>query len=179
MAYWAAFKRSGVIRAENFEALFDYALAFATQPLPTGNRLAIVTNAGGPGIMAADAAELAGLRLLPPKDSTRDKLRQALPPTAATGNPIDVIGDAEPDRYINTLKLIQEDENVDGILVVVTPQNMTAPLELARQLHATHNKKKPLLTAFMGGKEIIEAKDYLMKVGIPNYPAPTRAVSAF
>jgi len=179
MAYWAAFKRSGVIRAENFEALFDYALAFATQPLPTGNRLAIVTNAGGPGIMAADAAELAGLRLLPPKDSTRDKLRQALPPTAATGNPIDVIGDAEPDRYINTLKLIQEDENIDGILVVVTPQNMTAPLELAKQLHATHNKKKPLLTAFMGGKEIIEAKDYLMKVGIPNYPAPTRAVSAF
>lgn len=179
MAYWAAFKRSGVIRAENFEALFDYALAFATQPLPTGNRLAIVTNAGGPGIMAADAAELAGLRLLPPKDSTRAKLQAALPPTAATGNPIDVIGDAEPDRYINTLKLIQDDENVDGILVVVTPQNMTAPLELAKQLHATHNKKKPLLTAFMGGKEIIEAKEFLMQAGIPNYPAPTRAVSAF
>jgi len=179
MAYWAAFKRSGVIRAENFEALFDYALAFATQPLPTGNRLAIVTNAGGPGIMAADAAELSGLRLLPPKDSTREKLRQALPPTAATGNPIDVIGDAEPDRYINTLKLIQDDENIDGILVVVTPQNMTAPLELAKQLHATHNKKKPLLTAFMGGQEITEAKDYLMQAGIPNYPAPDRAVAAF
>ncbi|MCU0772218.1 MAG: acetate--CoA ligase family protein [Verrucomicrobia bacterium] len=179
MAYWAAFKRSGVIRAEDFEALFDYALAFATQPLPKGNRLAIVTNAGGPGIMAADAAELSGLRLLPPKDSTRDKLRQVLPPTAATGNPIDVIGDAEPDRYINTLKLIQDDENIDGILVVVTPQNMTAPLELAKQLHATHNRKRPLLTAFMGGKEIIQAKDFLMQVGIPNYPSPTRAVAAF
>jgi acetyltransferase len=179
MAYWAAFKRSGMIRAENFEALFDYALAFATQPLPKGNRLAIVTNAGGPGIMAADAAELSGLRLLPPRDSTREKLRQALPPTAATGNPIDVIGDAEPDRYITTLKLIQDDENIDGILVVVTPQNMTAPLELAKQLHATHNKKKPLLTAFMGGQEIAGAKDYLMQVGIPNYPAPDRAVAAF
>jgi acetyltransferase len=179
MAYWAAFKRSGVIRAENFEALFDYALAFATQPLPKGNRLAIVTNAGGPGIMAADAAELAGLRLLPPRDSTREKLRQVLPPTAATGNPIDVIGDAEPDRYINTLNLIQDDENIDGILVVVTPQNMTAPLELAKQLHATHNKKKPLLTSFMGGKEIIGAKDFLMECGIPNYPSPTRAVAAF
>ncbi len=179
MAYWAAFKRSGVIRAENFEALFDYALAFATQPLPKGNRLAIVTNAGGPGIMAADAAELSGLRLLPPRDSTREKLRQVLPPTAATGNPIDVIGDAEPDRYINTLNLIQDDENIDGILVVVTPQNMTAPLELAKQLHATHNKKKPMLTAFMGGKEIAEAKDFLMECGIPNYPSPTRAVAAF
>jgi acetyltransferase len=179
MAYWAAFKRSGVIRAENFEALFDYALAFATQPLPTGNRLAIVTNAGGPGIMAADAAELAGLRLLPPTDSSREKLGRALPPTAATANPIDVIGDAEPKRYIDTLKIIQEDDNVDGILVVVTPQNMTAPLELAKQLHATHNHKKPLLTAFMGGQEIIEAKEFLMKEGIPNYPAPTRAVAAF
>jgi len=104
MAYWAAFKRSGVIRAENFEALFDYALAFATQPLPAGNRLAIITNAGGPGIMAADAAELAGLRLLPPQDATREKLRKLLPATAATGNPIDVIGDAQPERYLDTLK---------------------------------------------------------------------------
>lgn len=179
MAYWAAFKRSGVIRAENFEALFDYALAFATQPLPSGNRLAIITNAGGPGIMAADAAELSGLRLQPPNDSTQEKLREALPPTAAIGNPIDVIGDAEPERYINTLKLIQDDKNIDGILVVVTPQNMTKPLELAQQLHATHNKKKPLLTVFMGGQEIIEAKAFLMNAGIPNYPSPTRAVAAF
>lgn len=179
MAYWAAFKRSGVIRAENFEALFDYALAFATQPLPEGSRLAIITNAGGPGIMAADAAELLGLRLPPPSAATRERLAEALPPTAATGNPIDVIGDAEPERYIKSLELIQEDENIDGILVVVTPQNMTAPLELARQLKAVHNGKKPLLTAFMGGKEIATAKEFLMEAGIPNYPAPTRAVAAF
>jgi acetyltransferase len=179
MAYWAAFKRSGVIRAETFEALFDYALAFATQPLPAGNRLAIITNAGGPGIMAADAAELAGLQLLPPTDATREKLRKLLPATAATANPIDVIGDAQPERYLDTLKLIQDDDTVDGILVVLTPANMTRPLELAQQLQATHDRKKPLLTAFMGGKEIREARDYLMQAGIPNYPDPARAVHAF
>ncbi len=179
MAYWAAFKRSGVIRAEHLEALFDYALAFATQPLPAGKRLAIITNAGGPGIMAADAAELCGLQLLPPTAQTRAKLQKALPATAALGNPIDVIGDAEPDRYIKALKLVQKDDNVDGILVVVIPANMTQPLELAKQLHAAHDGKKPLLTAFMGGKEVRAARDYLMQAGIPDYPAPNRAVEAF
>ncbi len=179
MAYWAAFKRSGMIRAENIEALFDYALAFATQPLPTGKRLAILTNAGGPGIMAADAAELCGLQLLPPTDATLKKLRKVMPPVAALGNPIDVIGDAEPARYINALKLLQADDNVDGILIVLIPANMTQPLELAKQLHAAHDGKKPLLTSFMGGKEVREAREYLMKVGIPDYPAPHRGVEAF
>lgn len=179
MAYWAAFKRSGVIRAEHLEALFDYALAFATQPLPAGKRLAIITNAGGPGIMAADAAELCDLQLLPPTAETQARLRKVLPATAALGNPIDVIGDAEPQRYIETLRLVQQDDNVDGILVVVIPANMTDPLELAKQLHATHDGSKPLLTAFMGGKEVRAARDYLMQAGIPDYPAPNRAVGAF
>ena len=179
MAYWAAFKRSGVIRAENIEALFDYALAFATQPLPTGKRLAILTNAGGPGIMAADAAELCGLQLMPPTEATVKKLRKVVPSVAALGNPIDVIGDADPDRYINAFKLLQDDDNVDGIVVVLIPANMTRPLELARRLHETHNGKKPLLTSFMGGKEVRAAREYLMKVGIPDYDAPHRAVEAF
>ena len=96
MAYWAAFKRSGVIRAENFEALFDYALAFTSQPLPAGERAAIITNAGGPGIMAADAAETLGLKMISPTPETQRKLKEQLPPAAAVGNPIDVIGDADP-----------------------------------------------------------------------------------
>ncbi|MBE7500993.1 MAG: acetate--CoA ligase family protein [Verrucomicrobiales bacterium] len=178
IAYGAAFKRSGVIRAENFEALFDYALALATQPLPAGDRVAVITNAGGPGIMAADAAEGMGLRMVSPSEATKAKLREVLPPTAAFGNPVDVIGDAEPDRYIKAFELLQQDENVDSIIVVATPQNMTRPLELAEKLAAANLGKKPLLTAFMGGEEVLAGKARLMELGIPNYPAPDRAVSA-
>lgn len=178
IAYGAAFKRSGVIRAENFEALFDYALALATQPLPAGDRVAVITNAGGPGIMAADAAEGMGLRMVSPSEATKAKLREVLPPTAAFGNPVDVIGDAEPDRYIKAFELLQQDENIDSIIVVATPQNMTRPLELAEKLAAANLGKKPLLTAFMGGEEVLAGKARLMELGIPNYPAPDRAVSA-
>ncbi|MCL4180721.1 MAG: acetate--CoA ligase family protein [Verrucomicrobia bacterium] len=176
VAYTAAFKHSGVIRAESFERLFDYALAFGTQPLPAGNRVTIITNAGGPGIMAADASEANGLELLPPTDAARAKLKEFLPTTAAFGNPIDVIGDADPARYIKALEVLQDDPNTDAILVLVTPQNMTAPLELAQALEKAHKKKKPLLTAFMGGSAIAGAKEYLTSVGIPNYPSPERAV---
>ncbi|HEX5398033.1 MAG TPA: acetate--CoA ligase family protein [Verrucomicrobiae bacterium] len=178
IAYGAAFKRAGVIRAENFEALFDYATAFAMQPLPAGERIAIITNAGGPGIMAADAAETLGLKMIPPSKESDAKLRTFLPTSAAFGNPVDVIGDAEPERYVKALEVLQEDENIDGIIVVVTPQNMTRPLELAEKLGATHKGKKPLLTAFMGGNEVAAAKEKLMALGIPNYPSPDRAVTA-
>ncbi|MCX8109309.1 MAG: acetate--CoA ligase family protein, partial [Verrucomicrobiae bacterium] len=178
IAYGAAFKRSGVIRAENFEALFDYALAFATQPVPKGDRVAIITNAGGPGIMAADAAEGLGLKMVVPSEETQARLRAVLPPTAAVGNPIDVIGDAEPERYIKAFEILQDDPGVDGIIVIATPQNMTKPLELAEQLAKAHKGEKPLLTAFMGGDEVASAKARLMELGIPNYPAPDRAVSA-
>jgi len=153
MAYGAAFKRSGVIRAENFEALFDYATAFAMQPLPNGERVAIITNAGGPGIMAADAAESLGLKMVAPSKESDAKLRTFMPAAGAFGNPIDVIGDADPDRYTKAFEVMQEDENIDAIVVVVTPQNMTKPLELAEKLGAAHKGKKPLLTAFMGGTE--------------------------
>jgi acetate---CoA ligase (ADP-forming) len=178
IAYGAAFKRAGVIRAENFEALFDYAMAFAFQSLPGGERVAIITNAGGPGIMAADAAEGLGLKMVAPSAESQARLRAVLPSAAAVGNPIDVIGDAEPDRYIKALEVVQDDENIDAILVVVTPQNMTRPLELAEKLAAAHSGRKPMLAAFMGGKEVAAAKEKLMALGIPNYPAPDRAIAA-
>lgn len=178
IAYGAAFKRAGVIRAESFEALFDYATAFAMQPLPNGERVGVITNAGGPGIMAADAAESLGLRLAAPSKASDTILRTFLPTSAAFGNPVDVIGDADPDRYTKAFEILQEDENIDAILVVVTPQNMTRPLELAEKLGAAHKGKKPVLAAFMGGTEVAAAKEKLMAVGIPNYPSPDRAITA-
>ena len=177
IAYGAAFRRAGVIRAENFETLFDYSLALATQPLPKGYRVGIITNAGGPGIMAADAAELLDLQVVPTSEETRKKLQEVLPPAAALGNPVDVIGDADPDRYINAFKILQDDDQIDAIVVVVTPQNMTQPSVLADRLAEEHKKTKPLLTVFMGGAEVKEAKAKLMKAGIPNYPAPHRAMA--
>src|SRR5450759_2709918 len=178
MAYGAAFKRAGVIRAENFEALFDYATAFAMQPLPNGERVAVITNAGGPGIMAADAAESSGLKMVSPSKESDAKLRAFMPAAGAFGNPIDVIGDAPPDRYVKAFQVMQEDETIDAIVVVVTPQNMTKPLELAEKLGAAHQGKKPMLAVFMGGTEVAAAKEKLMALGIPNYPSPDRAVTA-
>lgn len=178
IAYGAAFKRAGVIRAENFEALFDYAQAFAAQPLPRGKRVAVITNAGGPGIMAADAAESIGLKMVTPSDKAKAALRKFLPAAASVNNPVDVIGDAPPELYIESLKVLQEEEDIDGIVVVVTPQNMTEPSRLAELLAATHNRKKPLLTTFMGGEAVEIAKEKLMAAGIPNYPSAERAMDA-
>jgi acetate---CoA ligase (ADP-forming) len=178
IAYGAAFRRSGVIRAENVESLFDYALAFSSQPLPTGARVAVITNAGGPGIMAADAAESLGLKMVTPSADAQSKMRKFLPAAASVGNPVDVIGDAPPNLYIEALKVLQEEHDIDAIVVVVTPQNMTQPLALAEMLAATHNGKKPLLTAFMGGEAVAGAKEKLMAAGIPNYPSPDRAMAS-
>ena len=178
IAYGAAFKRSGVIRAETFEALFDYARAFAMQPVPAGPRVTVITNAGGPGIMAADAAEMSGLQLPSPAKSTAEALRATLPDTASVGNPVDVIGDADPDRYLAAFEVLQASPDTDAIVVIATPQNMTQPTELARRLAAAHDGKKPLLAAFLGGDEVDEARKLLTSLGIPNYPSPERALGA-
>ena len=178
MAYGAAFRRAGVIRADDFESLFDYALAFDTQPLPAGPRVAVITNAGGPGIMAADAAETRGLKMVSPGEFTKARLRDFLPAAASVNNPIDVLGDAEPERYVKSFALAQDDENVDAIVVLVTPQNMTEPLRLAEELAAAHKGKKPLLATFMGGEAVEAAKAKLTELRIPNYPSPDRAMGA-
>jgi acetyltransferase len=128
--------------------------------------------------MAADAAETIGLKMVSPTPSNQSRLRLVLPAAAAVGNPVDVIGDADPDRYVKAFDILQDDEKIDSIIGVSTPQNMTRPLELAEKLAAAHRGKKPLLTAFMGGQEVAAAKDRLMALGIPNYPAPDRAVAA-
>jgi acetyltransferase len=178
MAYGAAFRRSGVVRADSLEALFDYTLALALQPLPKGDRVTVIANAGGPGVMAIDAIELASLQVAPLADTTREQLRTFLPPAASLGNPIDILRSATPDRFENALRVVQADPTTDAILVVLTPQIRTDPLAVAERLVAVHDGTKPLLAAFLGGPAVAEARDKLMASGIPGFPAPERAAAA-
>jgi acetyl coenzyme A synthetase (ADP forming)-like protein len=186
IAYGAAFKRSGVIRAETFEALFDYATTLAMQPLPKGDRVAIITNAGGPGIMAADAVENIGLRVATLQERIATALKEKLPDAASVGNPVDVLGDADPERYAMAVKAAQEDESIDAIIVILAPQAMTSPAEtalaVAERVRIAKSDpaiaEKPVLAVFMGGKDVMPARDKLVAAGLPDYPAPERAVAA-
>ncbi len=177
-AYGAAFKRSGVCRADTFDALFDYATALDMQPLPRGKRVLIITNAGGPGTMAADAVEKIGLEVAVLDRNTTTALRARLPASASVGNPVDVLGDADPDRYVAALEAAQEDESVDAILVLLTPQAMTKPVETARAIAASLDGSKPVLASFMGGKDVLPGRQELAAAGLPDYESPERAVSA-
>jgi acetyl coenzyme A synthetase (ADP forming)-like protein len=178
IAYGAAFLRCGVIRAETFEQLFDYATALAMQPLPKGDRVAIITNAGGPGIMAADAVEQSGMRVTALAGSTATALRQKLPSAASVGNPIDVLGDADPERYVTAVNAAQDDEGVDAIIVILTPQAMTKPAETAKAIAGCVRGTKPVLACFMGGMDVMPGRDALVAANLPDYPAPERAVGA-
>lgn len=178
IAYGAAFKRAGIIRADTFESLFDYAAALAMQPLPRGNRVLIITNAGGPGTMAADAVEKAGLQVATLDRNTASALRKTLPSAASVGNPVDVLGDAEPARYVQAITAGQSDDSVDAIVVILTPQAMTRPVETARAIAGCRSKDKPILAAFMGGAEVLPGRDELVSLGLPDYPSPERAVAA-
>ncbi|MFV0437618.1 MAG: acetate--CoA ligase family protein [Desulfopila sp.] len=177
-AYAAAFKRAGVIRADTFEALFDYATALSMQPLPSGNRVLVITNAGGPGTMAADAIERAGLQVAELATNTAASLRERLPAVAATANPIDVLGDAPPQRYGEAVATAQADPAVDGIIIILTPQVMTDPAETARTIARTIDGTKPVLACFMGEGEAMTGCAELAGAGLPNFPSPERAVAA-
>ncbi len=177
IAYGAAFMRSGVIRAETFESLFDYATAFAMMPLPAGKRVAIVTNAGGPGIMAADAIENSGLEVVQLTESLMKPLAAKLPAAASVGNPIDVLGDATSEAYEWALDAALADEVVDAIVVLITPQAMTDHANIAKAV-ADRKGSKPILTCFMGGEDVKPGREYLVAHDCPDYPAPERAVAA-
>lgn len=178
IAFGAAFHRSGVIRADVFEQILDFATALSMQPLPRGDRLLIITNAGGPGTMAADAAEKAGLHVATLGRNTAAALRSQLPQAAGTGNPVDVLGDADPARYVAALEAAQDDPGVDAILVLLTPQAMTRPAETARAIAGCLRHDKPVLAAFMGGRDVMPAREELVAAGLPEYPSPERAVGA-
>ncbi|GAB4555130.1 MAG: acetate--CoA ligase [Anaerolineae bacterium] len=185
-AYNAAFRQSGVLRAESLQDLFDYALGLAYQPLLGGDQIAIVTNAGGPGILCTDALERANLQLARFEPETTQKLLEFLPDAASAANPVDVLGDALADRYVYALEHVANDPNVDGIIVIVTPQAMTeieatarAIGECSRRLQAS-GKNKPVIGCMMGEFKVAAAIELLAaEYNVPNYPFPERAARAF
>ncbi|MFM1919326.1 MAG: hypothetical protein RLZZ303_960 [Candidatus Hydrogenedentota bacterium] len=178
IAYGAAFRRAGVLRADDFESLFDIAKALAMQPLPEGNRIAVITNAGGPGIIAADAVERQSLQVAALSEATRATLRAALPPSASCANPVDVLGDAPPERYVDSLNAVVADEGVDAVVVILTPQAMSLPRETARAIIDHHPGSKPVLAAFMGGRDVAPARREFLFNDLPDYSAPERAIEA-
>ena len=177
-AYGAAFRRSGVVQAENFEALIDYSAALALQPLPRGDRVLIITNAGGPGTMAADAVEKAGLNVAILENRTITLLRERLPRESAVNNPIDVLGDADPERYAEAIKSAQGDPSVDAVLLIMTPQTMSRPAETAMAVAEAVDGSKPVLASFMGGKDVLPGRSELCAAGLPDFDSPERAVAA-
>ncbi len=177
-AYGAAFKRSGVCRADTFEAMFDYATAFNQQPLPQGDRVLIITNAGGPGTMAADNVEKSGLQVAELDRNVSTALRSHLPAAASIANPVDVLGDAGPARYVAALEAAQQDSSVDSILIILTPQAMTRPRETAQAIIEHMDGSKPVLASFMGGKDVMPGRKELAVGGLPDYESPERAVAA-
>ncbi len=187
--YSAIFDQTGIIRAETINELFDFATAFTYKsetPLgkirtkvPAGNRVAIITNAGGPGIVATDVTVTTGLTLAELTDETKEKLSKYLPPTANIHNPIDVIGDATSDRYENALRTVIFDPNVDGALVILTPQSMTdarATAEAIVRVASTTNK--PIVSCFMGVVDVSSGVHYLQEHGYPVFSFPENAAKA-
>jgi len=177
-AYEAVFERSGVIRCNSISEQFDYAQAFANQPLPAGNSVAVITNAGGPGIMAADAIEKQGLTFAKLTDETRKKLAEGLPPAANIHNPVDVLGDALADKYEFALDVVLDDPNVDAVLVLLTPQAMTEAVATAEAMTKilSEKSKKPVFASFIGANEVAESIGVLRSNGIPQYDSPESAV---
>lgn len=174
--YDAILSQSGVLRVETVEDLFDYAMSFASQPLPQSNRLAIVTNAGGPGIMTTDACVRYGLKLSKLAPDTVARLREKLPTTANFNNPIDVIGDAQHDRYKAALEEVLADPNVDATIVILTPQNMTDIEAIADVVWETSRKfYKPMIASFMGLYDVSKGVSILREHGIPHYAFPESA----
>jgi len=179
MAYDCAFEKTGVLRAETVQNLFDWAIALENQSPPVNNKIAIVTNAGGPGIVATDAIEQSMLEMAKLAPETEEKLKELLPPAANIHNPIDVLGDGKADRYEAALKTALKDPNVGSVLVIVTPQTSTevdATAEVVRKIAQT--TEKPVLSSFMGIPAMEEAKRILKSFKVPNYQIPERAVSA-
>ena len=178
-AYEAAFKQAGVIRARSTAELFDFAVALARQPLPRNNRVAIVTNAGGPGIMATDAIERAGLALASLSEETMQSLREALPPAASVLNPIDLLGDASTERYRDAIEVVMRDSNVGALLVILTPQFTTNIDEIAEVVaEAAGLDRLPVLACFMGEASLKNAQAIFAKRRVPNYIMPERAVES-
>jgi acetyl coenzyme A synthetase (ADP forming)-like protein len=178
-AYEAAFRQCGVIHARSVQDLFDYSIAFARQPLLANSRVAVITNAGGPGIMATDACERTGLELASLEPRTMEVLRKALPLASNVLNPVDLLGDARADRYKLALNAVLDDPHVGGIIVILTPQAMTEVEDTACAVgDLSQASEKPVLACFMGADTVTPGIRLLNQYRVPNYPVPERAVAA-
>jgi acetyltransferase len=178
--YDAAFKRAGIVRVDTIEELFDCAELMAKQPRPRGPRLAILTNGGGPGVMATDTLAYHGQQPAPLDPETLQALDAFLPDFWSRGNPIDILGDASAKRFDRALTICFNSKNLDGVLVILAPQALTDPLSVAETLAAAIQERRfPVFACWMGGKCIATAVDVLNAAGIPTYDTPERAVRAF
>jgi acetyltransferase len=188
--YDAIFAQSGIIRVDSIDELFDFATAFSyknenalgklRRKVPLGNRVAIVTNAGGPGIVATDMTVVSGLELAKFSEETVETLKSHLPATANFHNPVDIIGDAAQDRYENALTAVIRDEGVDGALVILTPQSMTNAMGTAEAIVSIARRShKPILCCFMGIFDVSSAVKFLQENGVPVYRFPENAAKAF
>jgi acetyltransferase len=178
--YEAAFQRAGIERIFQIEDMFDCAELLARQQPPKGDRVAIVTNAGGPGVMTTDALIALGGHLAELSEQSIQKLNEFLPPFWSHNNPVDVLGDAPPERYAKALEVVAEDPNVDAVFVILTPQAMTDSTGTALAVaEAAKKHKKPVLAAWMGGQTVAQGMQILSENNVPCYTTPEKAVRAF
>jgi len=175
----AAFRRSGVLRVDNISDLFYTAEVLSKQPRPKGSKLSIVTNAGGPAVLAADSLIWSGGQLAELSAGTKKELNDFLPPHWSRGNPIDVLGDADAERYAKSLEVAAQDPNSDGLLVILTPQAMTDATKTAELLRNYAKLDKPVLASWMGGPEVAAGDKILNNAGIPTFPYPDTAAKIF
>lgn len=179
-AFNAAFRQTGVIRSTGIQELFDTALAFSGGKLPKGERLLIITNAGGPGIIAADTSDRLKIKLPPMTKETIDSISDLLPSNASLYNPVDIIGDATSERYQVVLEKAINDPNVDGLLILLTPQAMTDVDNVANIVINTASRTdKPIIASFIGGKRVRDAVEQMKQNRIPTFSYPEIAVRAF
>jgi len=176
----AAFTRAGVLRVNSISELFNMAEVLGKQPRPRGPRLTILTNAGGPGVLATDALIMSGGKLAELSPDTHQELNAFLPPHWSRNNPIDILGDAGPDRYAKALEIAANDPNSDGLMVILTPQDMTDPTMTAEKLKPyAHIEGKPVLASWMGGPVVSAGNDILNRAGIPTFNYPDTAARTF
>jgi len=178
--YDAVFERAGIARVYDIGDIFNFTDLISRRNIPKGSKLAIVTNAGGPGVMATDMLISKGGGLTQLSDETMDKLNEVLPPFWSHGNPVDVIGDAPPERFAKATEIVLQDDKVDAVLVILTPQAMTEPTKTAEAIaRISEHHSKPILAAWMGGKTMQDGKKVFLNKGIAVYQTPEDAIRAF
>jgi len=179
-AYDAAFRRAGIIRVDTIQQLFNCAVALGKMPRPLGGKLAIITNAGGPGVMAVDAFSKWRREPAILTPETISKLSESLPPHWSHGNPVDVLGDAPPERFLEATRIILAASEVDGLIIVLSPQAMTDPVGVARAIAPEIKKQaKPVFAVWMGARNVAAGVAFLNENGVPTFETPEEAVDTF